>query len=425
MKKEEIIKFIDNSKHFCILPWIHAYVTGIGNLAPCMSVIEGPHAKGYGSLNEYSFEDLWNGEVIREFRLKMLQDENISICTRCYERESIGYFSLRKEANELAKKYADWILNTDEKGYAPQAKPIFWDLRFSNLCNLRCRTCCYDASSSWYHDEKELGLISESNHGEGIIAGVHDTKKLLDSLEPYFKDLEKIHFAGGEPLLIDENYYIMQKLTELKKFDVHISYNTNLSELQHKNQDIMKIWKNFTNLTLFVSLDNIGDKCEFIRKGSKWSTLVSNIHTLRENCPNIDLRVNTTVSIFNIIDLCKIHRYFEEEKLFDLYNIRLNLLHVPIYYNIKILPQNIKDQITEEIYNHIEWLTKHDQTGHEEEYESIIDQFKVCASYLNSDDQTELIPEFINFSNTLDKIRNESLFDVFNNLSFLKDFKVK
>ena len=41
-----------------------------------------------------------------------------------------------------------------------------------------------------------------------------------------------VYFAGGEPLINDMHYYILNKLIEHKRFDVTISYNTNLLHLQ-------------------------------------------------------------------------------------------------------------------------------------------------------------------------------------------------
>jgi hypothetical protein len=48
---------------------------------------------------------------------------------------------------------------------------------------------------------------------------------VLRELDPLFESVEEIYFAGGEPLIMDEHYYILDKLIEFKKTNIPIVYS--------------------------------------------------------------------------------------------------------------------------------------------------------------------------------------------------------
>lgn len=421
MKVESLL---DKGKHFCIIPWINLHVTAKGFMSPCMYVTEGPASIGFGSLNEHTFKELWQGEEIRCMRLKMLKDEFDSRCLKCYEREKLGYYSFRKDSAEKYKHLIDFVINTDEEGFAPDAKPVIWDIRFSNVCNLKCRTCNYHASSSWYSDEKALGLIKPET-GDEIIKGIQDTDEFLNEITKFFPYIEYVHFAGGEPLLMKENQYILEKLDALKKYDTKIVYNTNFTILNSNYLNATKIWKKLKNLTIFISLDAAGLKGEYIRKGLKWEEILENRKKILEDCPSAKIIVNTTISIYNILDLPDFHKHLVESGFSTADEMRLNLLHVPRFLNMKILPPALKKIATEKLVKHREWLKQQPpfENVNDPYYKAVLKQWHVCIDYLNSEDRTNLIPEFIDHTAALDALRNESLLDIFPELTPLYFYK--
>ncbi|HEX9060124.1 MAG TPA: twitch domain-containing radical SAM protein [Clostridia bacterium] len=420
---EDIKKLITEGKHFCIVPWVHLYVTGLGHMSECYSIIEGSNSTGYGSLNNNSFDELWQGEKIRSFRKRLLNDEMIPECAQCYKNEKAGCYSLRKDVNEKFKEYIAWVANTDDNGYANDAKPISWDIRFSNLCNLKCRTCCYSSSSSWYNDQKALGLpVDELTNSDSIIKGVNDSGKLLKDLDKYIPHLKKIYFAGGEPLIIKENYEILEKLNLLKLYDIEITYNTNLTVLGHLGLGTIKLWKNFNNIKLFASADGSFGRGEYIRKNILWNEFESNVHFIKQECRNLKFTLTSTVSVFNILHLTDFHRQCVESGLIGIDEIWLSILNMPEFYSIKILTPELKIKATGKIEKHIEWLKS--QCSPEEYINSVrlqelIRQFEVCINYLNSEDWTDKISEFKKYTDKLDELRKESFVEVFPELESL------
>lgn len=428
---EHIENLIHEGKHFCIYPWVHLYVTGLGYLSPCCI----SNSQGFGNLNKSSFKDLWQSEAIRSFRLKMLNDEEDSNCTACYETESAGNTSVRQQSNLRFRKYIDWVANTDYSGYAPDAKPVSWDIRFSNKCNLRCRTCSSASSSAWYKDEIALSMNKAPQRSGSFleelytrfITGLKDTKKLLADLEEYFPFLDHLYCAGGEPLLIEENLCMLEKLDLMGKYDLDLVYNTNMTQL-HKNNKFSPIWKSFRNLTLIISLDGDHRRGEYIRKGIKWDTVLSNLEFIKQECPHINILVNFTVSAFNIIHLPDFHREIVEKGYLRADQINLNILHFAKMFSTRILPKDLKKLAADKILEHAAWLKQQPPfnelvRSNDLDYESFIRQWYACINHMNADDWTHMIPEFLEHTRKLDELRNESFLSVFPELESIVNYK--
>lgn len=271
-------------------------------------------SKGYGNVNTESFKCLWQGEEMRRFRLKMLNDEAEETCSICYENEMANGFSLRKNTNFHYDKYIDWVVNTDNTGYALEAKPIYWDIRFSNICNLKCRTCSPISSSSWYNESRGNSLFSHDELKQQMdfsYAG-----KLLTSLVEYLPDVVEIYCAGGEPLLMSENLTILKKLKALEKYDLQLVYNTNLTQV-HRKIEFIQYWKSFKSLKFLISLDGSHQRGEYLRKGIIWDDILHNLLFLKDECPHGEIQINFTVSVFNILHLPDFHKEMLEKKYIE------------------------------------------------------------------------------------------------------------
>ncbi len=397
-------------------PWVHLYVDGRGNMGSCCVAEEDSIASCYGSLNRMSFTQLWQGGRIREFRLRLLNDEADPRCSVCYEQERVGLASLRKIFNGLyGRKYLAAVASTDRTGSAPEAGPVDWDIRFSNLCNFRCRTCAYYLSSGWFEDAKRLGLW-EMQDDKKAVTGIKDTAGFLENLTTYMSQVEKLTFAGGEPLLMKENYQILKRLAALGRFDPVLLFVTNGSILRYRDDEIIPIWRKFKNLSVAVSLDGIGAKCEYLRKGLKWITALDNLKTISDQCPDARVYIHYTVSAFNVLHVTEFHRSMVESGRISAEKIHLIFLSTPPYYNMKILPLEIKKKAAEQIWEHILWLKEQPPFNREDDaakYEQEFSQWEKCVDYMTSEDWNHLLPEFLDLTARLDEFRNEDCLSVF------------
>ena len=71
---------------------------------------------------------------------------------------------------------------------------------------------------------------------QNIQHGPKNFDELLQQLHFVFDDLEEIYFAGGEPMLMEEHYAILDLLLKHGKTDVKLRYATNFSQTVYKEE---------------------------------------------------------------------------------------------------------------------------------------------------------------------------------------------
>ncbi len=218
---------LTESKTFCIYPWIHLHAYPTGEAYPCCHAEMG--VGQVGNCRENTLEQIWTDAPMQRLRADMLSETPNAACTRCYEQEASGFFSGRKSAN---KHHGHHVKKLETNPF----EMTYWDIRFSNLCNLKCRSCGHIFSSQWYQDQAKLagGNWKEKNTVLNY-AGRTETD-MWSQLEPHLDYVEQIYFAGGEPLLMEEHYKILDELVRRKRFDVRLIYNTNFTHTDLNNK---------------------------------------------------------------------------------------------------------------------------------------------------------------------------------------------
>jgi organic radical activating enzyme len=68
---------------------------------------------------------------------------------------------------------------------------------------------------------------------------------MWEQMQEHIPHLERIYFAGGEPLIMEEHYRLLNELVKRKMFHVNLVYNSNFSKLAYKDQNVLEIWKHF------------------------------------------------------------------------------------------------------------------------------------------------------------------------------------
>src|SRR5690606_24855146 len=104
----------------------------------------------------------------------------------------------------------------------------------------------------------------------------------------------------------------------------------------------------FKHVRMYFSIDDLGERFEYQRKGAKWSEVETNIAkayalSRSDKGKNIDFKICTTVTIFNIYFFSEFFEYFE--KNFPGLKIFWNLLFDPWRLSIQILPEEVKKVI--------------------------------------------------------------------------------
>ena len=322
----------DPSTSFCIIPWIHLNTWPNGNVFQCCIT---DWQNVIGDLKKESLEEVFNNQYMRDLRKDLLKGDFPKSCVKCYEQEHMGITSFRQNANRQFNEHiANIEQKTDENGHVEDFKLHYWDFRFSNLCNMKCRMCGGHLSSMWNADELAI-YGTPSENAKGGVVNTKDLSKenLYELLEHHMDHVEEIYFAGGEPLIMDEHYYILEKLIEKNKTNVRIRYNTNLLKLKYKKWDNIELWKNFEYVNVLASLDAMDERGEYIRKGTKWSTIEKNVERVMQ--ADVMFSISPTINLFNVKTTPEFVDWLMSKGL-TMDKIHLN--NVPVSYTHLTLP---------------------------------------------------------------------------------------
>jgi len=397
-KQKELL--ID-SESFCMLPWMHLHAYPDGRAYPCCFAFD-PYP--VGDLNKQSLKEVFNGDKMKQMRVRMLNNNKSRECLKCYDQEKSGFFSLRLSSNKHFGHNIGLVDSTQPDGTADFVMK-YWDIRFSNLCNMACRSCGTWFSSNWYEDYKKI-TGSPPPHAKIMRVGRH-TNDLWEQMLESFDHTEQFYFAGGEPIIMEEHYRILKELDKRKMYHVRLIYNTNFSKTKFKDIDVFELWNKFDSVSIGASLDAEGARAELMRKGTVWEDAVNNRKRMMQVCPKVDFYISSTVSLMNSLHVCDFHRNWVEQGLIKPQDFNFNLLQHPTWQRIDILPPEHKQRVKEKYNDHIKWLKDQDNlTRATKGFESALDwMFK-------TDNQKHLD---LFFSNTrkYDKIRGEDTLKIF------------
>ena len=396
-----------DSDTFCMMPWLHLHAFPDGRAYPCCFGLD---QHPVGDLNKSSMEEVFNGKDMREMRLNMLSNKPSRQCGKCYDQEKSGFFSLRLSSNKHFGHNIGMIDNTQADGTADFVIK-YWDIRFSNLCNFACRSCGTWFSSNWYEDHKKL-TGKPPDHAKIMRVG-RTADDIWNQMLTQFDHVEQFYFAGGEPLIMEEHYKILKELDRRKMYHVRLIYNTNFSKLIFKDMDVLELWNKFDSVSVGASLDAMGPRAEYMRKGTVWADIEANRKRMQELCPQVDFYISATVGLINALHVVDFHRTWSEQGYIKPQDFNFNLLQFPFWQRIDLLPESMKQKVKEKYESHIAWLKPQDHlTRATKGFQSGLD-------YMTRRDKFEQIEDFKSGMKKLDDIRNENILETFPELAEL------
>lgn len=408
---------------FCISPWIHVNILPDGGVTPCCEfnrVDKNNQIKNdigffektnilpcFGSLHKNSLKEIWNNQKFKDFRLDMINGNESNGCINCYRDEINGKLSYRQILNDKFKHHFDKVQLTENDGTFEYLNLIYWDFRFDNNCNFKCRMCGPELSSSWVNEVKKNFDIDYSVPKLNFDQHLEDIDPLLDIVE-------EIYFAGGEPLISEEHYKILKKLIKHKKYHIPINYNTNFSILTYKNIHIFDIWKKFKNVNVNISVDGIGDRGELIRNGFKWNDFVSNVIDLKEKAHCVKFIITATVQALNCLHIFDLHKELFSLGIIDnVDDFTFSYVLEPNFLSISIIPDDLRKEVCNKTVEHIKnFLIPNNSTTSIENFNSLI-------NFVNNENKQYLLPKFLKYTDALDQIRNENTKLIFPEISML------
>lgn len=402
---KNVDELIKKSKHFCILPWCHFHAWPNKDVMLCCV------AKSTSPVSKIedgkSILDIVNSDRYKEVRVAMLNDEPIPECERCYTLEALGEWTMRNSHNgRYGEDLANVVKKTNSDGSIDDFKMTYMDMRFSNKCNFKCRSCGPACSSTFGKEVVEQKGYAHfaQYYGDNEQVDMCKGNTFFEELTPYLNDVREVYFAGGEAIIHDEqlkclDYWIENGLTD----QINVEYTTNFSTLKYKGRDMIEIWKKFPKVSIWASLDAMGPEAELIRSGTKWNNIVANIKRLKEEAPHVQFQITPTISVWNVFHFPKFFDWMIENEYITVGkhpNIpRVNLVTQPPWANIQILPDHVREELIK-IYS--DYVKKYD-TDEFQGFEMV--KYALEQGCVNK----ELLEEFKNENIKYDKYRGESI----------------
>lgn len=335
---------------FCVVPWIHLHVTTQLDVAPCCLA---DTSRPWGSLKTHSVQEIINSDMARSMRQKMLANRPCKECKNCYDTEKYRVSRRQQENKTYQAQVVQILADTPADGSIEDFVPVSLDLRLNNTCNLKCRTCDGLSSSRLAQEEKKLFnndknfvLIPSSKLRSSVL------RKVIASVDT----AESIVFNGGEPLIMDEHYAILDRLLDCGNSQIQLFYNTNFSLLQHKQHRVFDYWRQFTNVNVAASIDGHGRVFEYVRHGAKWEDIQNNVNALKQQCPHVKFGISSTLSVLSVESVMELQEKWHLEKILDISNFQISAVNPTHFYSLQTFEEHHKETVSHKIDRHCAWL---------------------------------------------------------------------
>jgi hypothetical protein len=290
------IKPEEGNETFCIAPWTHTYLSPQSERRLCCAsrekaewatqYIDGDAADEGSVYNPGTLKDHWNSEYMKGIRKDLMAGKEIPQCVVCNGKLlNISIYRDYFTKTLFPHKVNEAFEKTNDDGHT-EMPPISFDYRIKNLCNFKCRMCGDQLSSSWESERRAMGDYDAEGN-----ADFWAQKKNKPAIETFQKDvaeaelweavkngtIEEIYWVGGEPLMWDIHWEVMEYLVEhdLAK-NVWVRYNTNFSRTTYKHWDLKNMLPHFKTVQICASIDGVGKNVEYVRHGIKWDSWIQN-----------------------------------------------------------------------------------------------------------------------------------------------------
>jgi hypothetical protein len=336
---------ITKSKTFCLHPFTHIEVANDGSVAPCCR-FDRHYKKENGDRFTIadSFDTITNSEHALSLRQALLDGEQHPGCHRCWRDEESGFDSQRQRYNRKYIKYRDQFNENT------QFKLLSFDLKLGNTCNQMCVICC-PGNSSMIMSEYKVRFKGAYKDVPGL--DWYRYPENIEKIESQLDSIIHIDFFGGEPWLIKQQWEILQKIIGLgRSHEVTINYATNGSIFE---EEFFEIFSKFKHVSILFSADGIEETFEYNRYPGKWSVFANNLNrSLSYINPKLSCRIAYTVSVYSVFNIIESLKYYKSISIANSKTaVWFNLVNDDCF-NIKNLPDNIKESLIEELSQHLD-----------------------------------------------------------------------
>lgn len=341
-----------------------------GHIRPCCAFdIQKMHRRYHISSGIKKYK---NSKWLKSFKQELLDDKQPAACERCWYDERVGKTSKRQIDSKN-------IIPSTSEGYNIAT------ISFNNICNLACPICNPFSSSRWNEENKKHGGVTID------LGNWSDNDYFLEDLASNISQTSTIVLMGGEPFIQQGLYnkkFLQLLLKNFNTSEICLEYNTNGTIFP--DNETINLWKDFKNIHICVSIDDIENRFEYNRWPAKWEVVYNNLKKYQsfEKCT---LCFSYTVSAFTIGYIKNFLDWMDKE---GFENIVFGVVANEDEYDPDVLPYSIKEKIRADLENCTNFQAK-------------------TLSGLLTNKENSLLYKFINRIKKLDHIRSQSFLENF------------
>lgn len=292
------------NKTLCSAFWNHTNIRSGDRIFPCCR-FKYPVDRFQGFT-----EDVLFSEAYQELRSKSQSGTPIKGCEKCYLEEELGKESLRQQFNK------EYEIDTISLKYL--------EIGFDNICNLTCDGCWEEFSSAW--SKLKTPDADKKSH-------IISTSEIKDSP----KNLKKIVFLGGEPLMTNRHRRFLSSISYLESLEV-VYYTNGTFLLDSDTVDILRSCK---TVTFILSIDGAGNLNDQVRQGSDWKSIIEFISQIKSL--DFKLKVHSVIHRNNWHGFKDLADFIEEISV----EWSVGVLTYPDHLSIVHLRDDEKQQLTD------------------------------------------------------------------------------
>ena len=375
-----------------------------------------------------------NTKFKKQQRKAMLEGKRPDECSFCWNLEdnSNKYSDRHYKSGVLFSKNFDKIKNSNWKD---DYNPSYVEVSFSNKCNLACGYCGPLASSRYLKEIQKHGPYKVFYRG--IELGHHDLdthkNKIYnkDEVNPYvdafwewlpelYKTLTNLRITGGEPLIVEDTYKMLDYALQHPKDDLELSVNSNMSipkvyfDKFVAYLDKMRGTPLYKTFVLYTSCESVGEKAEYIRFGLNFDRFVRNVEHILDN---FDIKVSF-MSTYNVLSISSFNDFIklviEWKKKYgkDRIYVDTPYLELPSFMGPRVMDETY---LKEHLQSHLSLMEKSDCFGGSElnRIRQIIDYANKKNDSMGDFDLVNSRISFISFFKQYDERKNLDILKVF------------
>lgn len=391
-----------NKQIFCNTPWYELHVYWDGSFGICCQ----EHHKLYSAnqtqynIGKMSIDEWFNSEPVRKFRTDILSGTKLSPCQRCYIEEEHGGNSRRLKSNQKSviftrtafessvqqsPGFKHFLHSSKNQGHT-LTNPIDLHVDLGNFCNLACKMCNAQASSTIASQELRWGIESSRQYLGTDWTRNQQTWNNFKQQLLQLPGLNNIHFMGGETLLTDRLDDLIDTMIEHERFELCFSFVTNGTVFR---ESLLNKLKQFRRVGLEISIETMDEHNAYQRQGTDTELVLANIDRYLEWCngTSITVALRPAPSLLTVGYYPGLLEYALQRQLI----IKSNLCYDPRFLSIEILPADVKILYLEKFNKFLQKLNSVTvgtdyNASDPNNYRSVIkEQAEMCVALLQKD----------------------------------------